>query len=531
MQSSGNLFEMLAASWASHPQRPVIETADGRVWTWAEIDALSTRCASALRNAGLVSGDRVSVQVAKSAEAIILYLACLRGGFVYHPLNPDSTAEELAYLLADAEPAAIVSTPQAEPVFRALAASARCWLTLDQEGGGSLIATALAAPAEPSLMPTADDDLAALLYSSGTTGRPKGVMLTHRNLAVNATALVDIWGFTREDRLLHALPLFHVHGLFVALHCALASGAVIRLLPRFQAETVIDDLPRSTVFMGVPTYYSRLLAMPRLDAETCRGVRLFISGSAPLLPETFKAFRQRTGHAILERYGMTETGMITSNPLRGERRAGSVGMPLPGVFLRVVDQETAAELPPGAAGELQVRGDNISRGYWRAPEKTNAAFTVDGWFRTGDLGFADPEGRITLVGRAADLIISGGLNVYPREVELCLDALEGIGQSAVIGVPDPDFGEMVVAFVEPLSGLPLPEPAAVIAHARGRLAKYKTPKQVIAVEALPRNAMGKVQKTLLRQRYAGGLAAGDPLLVDGTHLPSAPSPGESAGGG
>ena len=501
-----NLFAMLAAPWTSRGDRAAFELPDGSFWSWAELDSLSARVAAALSGSGLVPGDRVSVQVAKSPEAVALYLACLSGGFVYHPLNPDYTPAELAYLLGDAEPAAIVCDPATEAVLEGLAGRASLW-TLDAGGGGSLMAAAAVCPAEAEVVRRTDEDPAALLYSSGTTGRPKGVMLTHGNLAANATALIDAWGFTDVDILLHALPLFHAHGLFVALHSALASGARIRLLPRFDATAVVRALPGCSVFMGVPTHYTRLLADASFGIETCRGVRLFVSGSAPLLPETFAAFRARTGQTILERYGLTETGMNTSNPLAGERRPGSVGAALPGVDVRIADRGNGNPLPSGEPGEVQVRGANVFHGYWRAPDKTAEAFTADGWFRTGDLGVLDSEGRLTLVGRASDLIISGGLNVYPREVELCLDAAEGVGESAVIGVPDADFGETVVAVIEPRAGATPPDAAAVIAHARARLAAYKTPKRVFVIEALPRNAMGKVQKALLRRQLAESAAA------------------------
>ncbi|MFO1156386.1 MAG: AMP-binding protein [Rhodospirillales bacterium] len=495
----GNLFEWLAALWQYRPQRSVLEIPGGRIWPWADLDALSSRIAAVLLAEGLAAGDRVSVQVPKSPEAVALYLACLRAGLVYHPLNPDYTPAEVAYLLADAEPAAVVCAPEAEVVLRVTAGRAQLW-TLDAAGGGSLTAAAAAATPAPLPAARADDDLAVLLDSSGTTGRPKGVMLSHRNLAANAAALLQEWGFTQDDVLLHGLPLFHAHGLFVALHCALASGARIRLLPRFDAAAVVRALPGCTVFMGVPTHYSRLLAQPDFGAQSCLGVRLFVSGSAPLLPETFAAFRARTGHILLERYGMTETGMNTSNPLHGERLAGSVGAALPGVGVRIVDRANGEPLPAGNPGEVQVRGANVFRSYWRAPEKTAEAFTADGWFRTGDLGVLDSEGRLALVGRASDLIISGGLNVYPREVELCLDGCEGVGESAVVGAPDADFGEIVVAFVEPCAGCAPPDPERVIAHARVHLAGYKAPKRVVPVDDLPRNAMGKVQKALLRRQ-------------------------------
>ena len=506
-----NLFAMLAAPWTARGDRTVLELPNGAAWSWQQLDSLSARLAAALTGSGLVPGDRVSVQVAKSPEAVALYLACLRAGLVHHPLNPDYTPAELAYLLGDAEPAAIVCDPAAEAMLGDLAGRASLW-TLDGGGGGSLVAAAAVCPAQTQIATRAGADLAALLYSSGTTGRPKGVMLTHANLAANATALVEAWGFTDADVLLHALPMFHAHGLFVALHCAFASGARIRLLPRFEAAAVVQALPGCSVFMGVPTHYTRLLADPAFGAEPCRGVRLFISGSAPLLPETFAAFRARTGQTLLERYGLTETGMNTANPLAGERRAGSVGRALPGVAVRIANRSTGAALPAGDPGEVEVRGANVFPGYWRAADKTAAAFTADGWFRTGDLGVLDAEGRLTLVGRASDLIISGGLNVYPREVELCLDALPGVGESAVVGVPDADFGEAVIAVIEPAAGGKAPDAAAVIAHARAHLAAYKAPKRVFVVAALPRNAMGKVQKTVLRRQFAQDPAA-DRLLA------------------
>ena len=462
--------------------------------------------ATCLAAAGVKPGDRVTVQVDKSPENLFLYLASLRAGFVYQPLNLAYHRGELEYLLGDAEPACVVCRPQDEAAMREIAAVAgtKAVLTLDEEGEGSLIEHSRSTRPDFATVPRAGDDLAAMLYSSGTTGRPKGVMLTHRNLAANAESLVAAWGFSGADRLLHALPMFHVHGLFVALHCALLSGASMRFLPRFDARMVMRYLPECTVFMGVPTYYTRLLGERDFDAETCRSMRLFVAGSAPLLPETFSAFRERTGHTILERYGMTETGMNTSNPLHGERRMGSVGLPLPGVSVRVADQTSGEEMPSASVGELQIKGDNVFKGYWKAPEKTAEEFTTDGWFRTGDLGVIAEDGYVSIVGRAKDLIISGGLNVYPKEVELCIDEMRGVEESAVVGVQHTDLGEAVTAFVKRASGKVAVSEADVIAHVKANLANFKVPKRVLFVDALPRNAMGKVQKSLLREWLANG---------------------------
>jgi malonyl-CoA/methylmalonyl-CoA synthetase len=377
-------------------------------------------------------------------------------------------------------------------------------LTVDGRGGELWDRARDEAPAFATVQ-SKPDDLAAILYTSGTTGRSKGASLTHRNLASNGLALVEAWAFTHGDVLLHALPIYHVHGLFVAVHCALLSGARMLWLPRFDADEIVDLLPQATVVMGVPTFYTRLLALPSLTRDAARNVRLFVSGSAPLLPETFAAFRERTGHAILERYGMTETGMITSNPLEGVRAPGTVGRPLPGVHVRVVN-DAGDVCEAGTIGSVQVRGPNVFAGYWRMPDKTRDEFTADGWFRTGDVGEWVPEGPATgylrLVGRAKDLIITGGLNVYPKEIEERIDALPGVVESAVIGVPDPDFGEAVTAVVVPKAGCSVDE-AQVIATLRDEIASFKVPKHVYAIDELPRNAMGKVQKNVLRQRFGG----------------------------
>ena len=501
---SDNLFEMFASVFAGNADTIVLDTDTGRSCTWREVQDQSAQMAACLSVAGAKPGDRITAQVGKSPENLYLYLASLRAGFVYQPLNLAYHRGELEYLLGNAEPACVVCRPQDEATMREIAAVAgtKVVLTLDDEGKGSLIEHSRSVRPDFATVPRAGDDLAAMLYSSGTTGRPKGVMLTHRNLAANAESLVTAWGFGSGDRLLHALPMFHVHGLFVALHCAVLSGASMRFLPRFDARMVMRYLPECTVFMGVPTYYTRLLGEQDFDAETCRSMRLFIAGSAPLLPETFSAFRERTGHTILERYGMTETGMNTSNPLHGERRMGSVGLPLPGVSVRVADQTSGEEMRRGAVGELQIKGENVFKGYWKAPEKTAEEFTADGWFRTGDLGVIAEDGYVSIVGRAKDLIISGGLNVYPKEVELCIDEMRGVEESAVVGVAHADLGEAVTVFVKRAPGTVTVSEADVIAHVKANLANFKVPKRVLFVDALPRNTMGKVQKNVLREQLA-----------------------------
>jgi malonyl-CoA/methylmalonyl-CoA synthetase len=443
------------------------------------------------------------VQTDKAWQVIALYLACLRAGLVYLPLNSAYQKRELEFFFADAKPAVIVCRPEMLGVIATLRGDAQV-LTLDP-GGGELVDRAAGEPATFDTVVSRPDDLAAILYTSGTTGRSKGAMLTHRNLASNALALVEAWAFTGDDVLLHALPIFHVHGLFVATHCTLLAGARMLWLPRFDVQDVLDSLPHATVMMGVPTFYARLLADPGLTPERCANVRLFVSGSAPLLPETFAAWQARTGSRILERYGMTETGMNTSNPLDGPRVAGTVGRPLRGIAVRV--REGERECVPGEVGGVEVQGPNVFAGYWNLPERTREEFSADGWFRTGDMGEWVPDGEegagyLRLVGRAKDLIISGGLNVYPKEIESRIDALPGVAESAVIGVPDPDFGEAVVAVVVPRNGADV-TPAAILGALRGEIAGFKIPKRVHVVAELPRNAMGKVQKNVLRQTYAG----------------------------
>jgi len=496
-----NLYAHFQAVFRANAERVALQTAEGADYTFSDLDEGSARVAGHLRGLGLLPGERVSVQVEKSPESLLLYLACLRAGLVYHPLNTGYTADEISYFLGNAQPALVVCDPAAEASMRGLAqeASVPHVLTLDASGAGSL--TAAAAGCEPSgvIEELDGDDLAALLYSSGTTGVPKGVMLSHANLLSNTETLVSAWGFTAGDRLLHALPIFHVHGLFVAIGCALLSGASMRWLAKFSATDVMRFLPECTVLMGVPTFYTRLLAERDFDASSCANMRLFVSGSAPLLPETFAEFEARTGHRILERYGMTETNMNASNPLDGERKPGTVGPPLPGVELRVVgdDGETLAE---GEIGNLQVRGPNVFRGYWRMPGKTAEDFTADGFFNTGDKASIDADGYVSIVGRSKDMVITGGLNVYPKEVELVIDRLPGVRESAVIGTPHPDFGEAVVAVVVPAQDA-APDEAAVIAGLRDHLAGFKLPKRVVFVDELPRNTMAKVQKNVLRDRY------------------------------
>ena len=474
----------------------------GHIHTYADIDRESARLASFLRGLGIAKGARVAVQVEKSAATIWLYLAVLRAGFVYLPLNTAYQRAELEYFLRDAEPAVVVCAPPMKDLFDELARTTglRHIYTLDENGGGSLLQASRATPANFETVEVGDDDLAAIVYTSGTTGRAKGAMLTHRNLSSNAQTLHAYWGFRQSDVLLHALPLFHVHGLFVATNVCLLNAGKMILLPKFDAERVITYLPSSTVFMGVPTYYTRLLAQPRFDRNACRNMRLFTSGSAPLLNETFESFQSRSGHTILERYGMTETGMNTSNPLDGPRVAGSVGLPLPGVSVRVTDEHDNP-LPPETIGAIQVKGPNVFRGYWRLPDKTREEFTADGYFRTGDVGKFDRAGYLSIIGRSKDLVITGGYNVYPKEIELLIDQMPEVLESAVVGVPHPDFGEAVTAVVVTKPGASIAA-EEIIDRLKREIANYKVPKRVKFTDDLPRNAMGKVQKNILRDQLS-----------------------------
>jgi malonyl-CoA/methylmalonyl-CoA synthetase len=490
------LFDELLAHGA--PGAVVIETA-ARSWTFAELAHDCARVAAALTALGVAPGDRVAVQVEKSAANLILYLAVLRAGGVYLPLNTAYTRAELSYFIADAEPALIVCDPSARESVSAIAGAAHVE-TLDLGGEGSLTDHARSGADRPPPVPRAADDLAAICYTSGTTGRSKGAMLTHGALLSNARTLTELWRFTADDVLIHALPIFHVHGLFVATHVVLLAGATMILQPRFDPQAVIEAMPRATALMGVPTFYTRLLAHEALTAERTAAMRLFVSGSAPLLAQTHQAWEARTGRAILERYGMTETGMNTSNPYDGPRVAGAVGPPLPGVAVRIADEASGAPAAAGAVGLVEVKGPNVFAGYWRNPRKTADAFTADGWFKTGDLGLIDAAGYLRLVGRVSDLIITGGLNVYPAEVEAAIDALPEVIESAVIGLPHADLGEAVTAVVAARREASEPDILAVL---EARLARFKRPRRILFVDDLPRNTMGKVVKAHLRQIYAG----------------------------
>ncbi|MFN3858081.1 MAG: malonate--CoA ligase [Caulobacter sp.] len=491
------LYDTLTAAGAA--EAVFLERPDGRVIRYGELDGLTARWANALAACGVAPGDRVAVQVEKSPENLILYLACVRAGAVFLPLNTAYTLAELGYFLGDAEPALVVCDPAAAEGVRSLGARTQ---TLDAAGGGSLADLADAASDRFETVARQAEDLAAICYTSGTTGRSKGAMLTHGNLTSNARTLAALWRFTPDDVLIHALPIYHVHGLFVATNVVMTAGAAMIFRARFDAAEVLGLMGRATCLMGVPTFYTRLLDQPELTPEATAGMRLFISGSAPLLAETHRAFEARTGQVILERYGMTETGMNTSNPHDGARVAGTVGPPLPDVSLRIADPETGAALAPGEIGMIEVKGPNVFAGYWRMPEKTAAEFRSDGYFITGDLGKIDEAGYVHIVGRGKDLIISGGLNVYPKEVEGEIDALDGVVESAVIGLPHPDLGEGVTAVIA-TGGKPGLTEAGVLAALAERLARFKQPKRVLFVDDLPRNAMGKVQKALLRETHAG----------------------------
>ncbi|MSR13556.1 MAG: malonyl-CoA synthase [Gammaproteobacteria bacterium] len=497
-----NLYRAYAERFPADPAAEFLVTPAGQRITYGDLERESARLATFLSGLGLQPGERITVQCEKSPNVIFLYLACLRAGLVFHPLNPGYTASEVDYFIGDASPAACVFDPRFEANLTPLLKrhGVEHAYTLAADGTGSLTVASAASDSTFATVPRAPDDLAALLYSSGTTGKPKGIMLTQQNLATNARALTSAWGFTSADCLLHVLPIFHVHGLFIALGCALMSGSRMLFAARFEAEETLALLPKATVMMGVPTYYTRLLASPGLSGEACRGIRLFTCGSAPLLADTWHAFEARTGHAILERYGMTETSVITTNPLHDARKPGKVGPALPGVEVRIVDLD-GAEVSRGSIGHVEVRSASVFRGYWRLPEKTAQDFTGDGFFRTGDDGVLDDENYLSLIGRAKDLIITGGLNVYPSEVEQVLDECAGVLESAVIGFPHADFGEQVAAVVVLRAGADWDE-VALRAAMREKLAAFKCPKQYRVVPELPRNAMGKVQKAMLRAQEA-----------------------------
>jgi malonyl-CoA/methylmalonyl-CoA synthetase len=502
---SNHLFALIRQA-AAMPEgalaRRFLETPNGRKLSYGDVVTESARFANALAASGVKPGDRVAVQVEKSPEALLLYLGCVRAGAVFLPLNTAYTTAELDYFIGDAEPSLVVCDPAKRVALSHLAGAgaARTLATLDAQGEGSLAEKARAAAPEFEDVARAPSDLAAILYTSGTTGRSKGAMLTHDNLASNALTLRRYWRFSEADVLLHALPIFHTHGLFTATNTLLVSGASMIFMAKFEADELLRQMPRATAMMGVPTFYTRLLRHPGLTRQATKHIRLFVSGSAPLLAETHREWRERTGHAILERYGMTETNMNSSNPYDGERIAGTVGFPLPGVTIRIADPETGKPLAKGAIGMIEVKGPNVFGGYWRMPEKTKAEFRQDGFFITGDLGKIDAKGYVHIVGRGKDLVISGGFNVYPKEIETEIDALPGVIESAVIGVPHADFGEGVTAVVVKRIDAKLDE-RAVIEALKARLAKFKLPKRVLFADDLPRNAMGKVQKNLLREAH------------------------------
>lgn len=507
------IFSPDPAAWIesaarNQPNKPFLKTPDGRELSYAALLEQSGRYGAALMRQGVVCGDRIAVQVDKSAEAVLLYVACLRIGAIFVPINVANTPTEVDFFWCDCRPRLAVIRPADRAVLEPSAARAGvdCVETLGEQGDGSLIELVRRSDdGTPPLGHVNAAAPAAIVYTSGTTGRSKGAVLSRANLGSNAAALVEAWHFTGDDVLLHTLPLFHIHGLFVAINTALAAGACILLLPRFDVTSVLKSLSESTVYMGVPTHYTRLLRELGLNRAVSAGMRLFVSGSAPLLSETHHEFQRRTGHAILERYGMTETLINTSNPYDGARKPGAVGKPLPGIKVRLARDPTAAgadaDVQDDATGALEVQGPNVFVGYWQDLEKTQREFTADGWFKTGDLGRIDGDGYIYIIGRAKDLVISGGYNVYPKEVETELDALSGVLESAVFGVPHPDFGEGVTAVV-------VSEPAAVLSEAglissvQARLAKYKVPKRILFIDELPRNPMGKVQKNVLRALYA-----------------------------
>ena len=502
--NNDNLFSALRAAFPQDLDAAAVETDTGLVYCWRDLERATAMIANLLASLRLPAGARIAVQVEKSVEAMLLYLATLRAGYVFLPLNTAYQSAEIEYFIGDAEPAVVVCSSRnfgwvSKIAFKAGTAHV---FTLDEDRTGSLLERALHHSDQHQVASMAQDDLAAILYTSGTTGRSKGAMLTHGNLLSNAMVLKDYWGWRPGDVLIHALPIFHVHGLFVAIHGALINGSKLLWQAKFDPKRVIAAMPRATVFMGVPTLYVRMLAEPSLNREAVRNMRLFVAGSAPLLIETFTEWQERTGHTILERYGMSETAMLTSNPgepTLGERRGGTVGFPLPGVGLRVCG-EAGKELPTGDIGDIEVKGPNVFKGYWRMPEKTSEAFTADGWFKTGDVGKIDERGYVHIVGRSKDLIISGGYNVYPAEIEGYINEMPGVAESALVGVPHPDFGEVGIAVVIPKPGARI-DAEQIVAGLKSRLANFKIPKRCFVVTELPRNTMGKVQKNLLREQH------------------------------
>jgi malonyl-CoA/methylmalonyl-CoA synthetase len=504
MTTNQNLFAALQAAFPQDLDSAAVETDDGLVYSWRDLDRATAMMANLLRALSLPEGSRIAVQVEKSVEAMMLYLATLRAGYVFLPLNTAYQSAEIEYFIGNAEPAVVVCSGKNFSWVSKIAfkAGTRNVFTLNDDRTGSLLERAAHHSDVRDIAPKGDDDLAAILYTSGTTGRSKGAMLTHGNLLSNARVLKDYWGWEEGDVLIHALPIFHVHGLFVALHGALLNGSKMIWLGKFDPKLAIQKMAQASVFMGVPTLYVRMLAEPSLDREAARHMRLFVSGSAPLLIETFNEWKDRTGHTILERYGMSETVMLTSNPYRaqdGERRGGTVGFPLPEVGLRV-RAEDGRELGSGEIGDIEVKGPNVFKGYWRMPEKTREEFTPDGWFKTGDVGKIDERGYVSIVGRSKDLIISGGYNVYPAEIEGYINEMPGVAESALVGVPHPDFGEVGVAVVIAKPGASL-DGEQIVARLKSQLANFKIPKRCFVVDELPRNTMGKVQKNLLREQH------------------------------
>ncbi|MEX0343467.1 MAG: malonyl-CoA synthase [Rhizobiaceae bacterium] len=492
------LYDALFAPHADNPKPFLVDKA-GSAISYRDFIATSGRISNLLCASGVGPGDRVAVQVEKSPTALALYAACVRAGAVFLPLNTAYTPSELDYFIGNAEPALIVCDAAAETAIAKIARGAIV-MTLNGDETGTLADGVEAQPAEFDTVARSGDNLAAILYTSGTTGRSKGAMLTQDNLLSNAAALVGFWRFSADDVLLHALPIYHTHGLFVATNVMLLAGGSMIFLPKFDLDAIIANLPKSTTMMGVPTFYTRLLSDPRFDRRLADHMRLFISGSAPLLAETHVEFEARTGHRILERYGMTETNMNTSNPYDGERRAGTVGFALPGVDVRICEAESGSEVTDGEIGILEVKGPNVFSGYWRMPERTAEEFRPDGYFITGDLASRDDDGYIRIAGRGKDLIISGGLNIYPKEIELLLDEQDGVLESAVIGVPHADFGEAVVGVVVAMPEA-LIDPGEIKAAIRDRIARFKQPREIVLVDELPRNTMGKVQKNVLRETY------------------------------
>ena len=501
MAELNNLYGFYHQGFLKNPDALLLETEKGVRFSYEDAETLSAQLANGLSELGLQPGDRVTVQVDKSPEALWLYLACLRGGFVYHPLNTAYKSEELEFFLDNAKPSLVVCDPLSEETVLKLTNRFHIphTKTLSSDGDGSLF-NLMSSNNKFKTVAVSKDDPAALLYSSGTTGRPKGIVLSHKNLSTNAETLTKLWGFTNQDRLLHVLPIYHVHGLFVALGCVLCSGASMKWVNTFDAKSVSSFMPESTVMMGVPTHYTRLLKESSFTKKSTSNIRLFVSGSAPLLEDTFNEFKDLTGHVILERYGMSETNINSSNPLQGKRLAGTVGLSLPGVEIRITNNSNES-LPINEIGNLQVKGDNVFKSYWQMPEKTAEDFTVDGFFNTGDQASIDKDGYISIIGRSKDLIITGGLNVYPKELELLVNDIEGVSESAFIGLPDEDFGESVTAILvlkenQEHSEIDIKE------YLKNKIANFKVPKYVFYAEELPRNAMGKVQKNVLREEFS-----------------------------